>query len=62
MNGCEIFSATMARERDGLGGKITKWLRENPDKHIVEKQVRQSSDREFHCLTIVFFYEEKAAR
>ena len=57
--GVKVFSATKARERDELGTVITRWLRENPGIAIVDKDVMQSSDNEFHCLTIVIYYNEK---
>jgi len=57
--GVRVFSATKARERDELGAVITRWLRENPGITIVDKDVKQSSDNEFHCLTIVIYYNEK---
>ncbi len=57
-NGVKVFSATKAREREDLGEVITRWLRANPAVHIVDKVVTQSSDREFHCLTITLFYQK----
>jgi hypothetical protein len=51
----KIFSATKARDRDSLGDRVTEWLRDNRVE-IVNKVVRQSSDAEFHCLTITLFY------
>ena len=54
--GVKVFSATKARERDELGEKVTGWLRNNPEAKVVEKRVTQSSDAEFHCLTITLFY------
>jgi hypothetical protein len=56
-NGVKVFSATKAREREDLGEVITRWLRANPGTTIVDKVVTQSSDREFHCLTITLFYQ-----
>jgi hypothetical protein len=55
-NGVKVFSATKAREREELGEVITRWLRANAGLRIVDKVVTQSSDREFHCLTITLFY------
>ena len=60
--GVKVFSTTLARDRDALSERITGWLREHPDLEIVDKVVAQSSDKEFHCLSIVFFYRERAAR
>ncbi len=57
-DGVKIFSTTLARERDALSERITKWLKENPRVEVVERVVRQSSDKEFHCLSIVLFYRE----
>lgn len=57
-NGVKVFTATKAKEREELGEHITKWLRNNPNISIADKTVTQSSDREFHCLTIAFFYQE----
>jgi hypothetical protein len=54
--GVKVFSATKARERDALGDKVTTWMRANPGVLVIDKIVTQSSDREFHCLTITLFY------
>jgi folate-dependent tRNA-U54 methylase TrmFO/GidA len=58
-SGVKVFSTTLARDRDGLSDRITGWLREHPDFEIVDKIVTQSSDKEFHCLSITFFYRER---
>jgi hypothetical protein len=34
-------------------------MRSNTDLEIVDRVVTQSSDDEFHCLTIVLFYRER---
>ena len=57
MMGAKVFTATKARDRDGLGEVLTRWIRENPKAQIIDKIVTQSSDREFHCLSITIFYE-----
>jgi hypothetical protein len=57
--GVKVFSATKAKEREELGDTVTRWLRANPDLEIVDRVVSQSSDDEFHCLSIVFFYRQK---
>lgn len=56
--GVKVFSATRAKDREELGEVITRWLRANSGFQIVDKVVTQSSDREFHCLTITLFYRE----
>lgn len=58
--GVKVFSATKAKERELLGDLITEWLRNNPACEIIDKIVTQSSDSEFHCLTITLFYKNKA--
>lgn len=62
ITGVKVFTATKAKEREELGDVITKWLKNNPQIEIVDKVVTQSSDREFHCLTITIFYKESEVR
>ena len=57
--GVKVFSATKAKERDDLGEQVTRWLRANADLEIVDRTVTQSSDNEFHCLTVVIFYKSR---
>jgi hypothetical protein len=54
--GVKVFSATKAREREELGENVTRWLRATSGVTVTDKIVTQSSDREFHCLTITLFY------
>ena len=56
--GVKVFSATKAKEREELGESISRWLQANSDLEIVDRVVAQSSDNEFHCLTIVLFYRQ----
>lgn len=56
--GVQVFSATLARERAELGERVTEWLRSSKVE-IVDTVVRQSSDREFHCLSVIIFYKGK---
>ncbi|HLM44231.1 hypothetical protein [Archangium sp.] len=58
--GVKVFSTTLARDRENMGENITKWLKENQNVDVVDKQVTQSSDKEFHCLTITLFYRHKS--
>lgn len=51
----KVFSATMARDRESLGDRVTNWIRANPDLAIQSTVVVQSSDQGFHCLSIVVF-------
>jgi hypothetical protein len=51
-----VFSATKFRDRDALGERVTNWLQSN-SVEVVETVTTQSSDAEFHCLTITIFYK-----
>lgn len=55
-DGVKVFSATMLREREMLGEKVTEWMQGHPENKVVSTVVAQSSDSEFHCVTIVVFY------
>ena len=57
--GVKVFSATKAKEREELGETITRWLKANAVE-IVDKVVSQSSDNEFHCLSVVLFFKERS--
>jgi folate-dependent tRNA-U54 methylase TrmFO/GidA len=57
--GLKVFSTTLARDREQMGETITRWLAAHPELEILEHEVRQSSDKEFHCLTITLFYRER---
>lgn len=57
----KVFSTTLARDREAMGENITRWLKDNPTIEIVDKEVTQSSDKEFHCLSITIFYKHKSA-
>jgi hypothetical protein len=56
----KVFSTTLARDREQMGENITKWLKDNSGIEIVDKIVTQSSDKEFHCLSITIFYRPKS--
>ena len=60
VTGVKVFSATKARDRDVLGEAITDWIRAHEQLEIVDKIVTQSSDSEFHCLTITLFYRQRS--
>ncbi|MDP1828809.1 MAG: hypothetical protein Q8L48_36450 [Archangium sp.] len=55
----KVFSATMVREREVLGERVTEWLKAHPELHLVDRVVSQSSDNEFHCLSITLFLDGK---
>ena len=56
--GVKVFSATKAKDREDLGESINRWLRANADLEVVDRVVTQSSDNEFHCLSVILFYRE----
>ena len=60
-NGVKVFSATLARNREELGEKVTEWLRQHPGCEVADMRVVQSSDREFHCISIILFYYEQTS-
>ncbi len=57
--GVKVFSATNAREREELGEQVTHWISQNKEVEIVDKVVCQSSDNEFHCYTLILFYNHR---
>ncbi|HZX40475.1 MAG TPA: hypothetical protein VFE93_01475 [Myxococcaceae bacterium] len=57
--GVKVFSATKARDREELGENVTRWLKSNADLEVVDRVVRQSSDNEFHCYTLILFYRDR---
>lgn len=58
-NAVKVFSTTLARDREQMGETITRWIKDNPGIEIVDRTVTQSSDKEFHCLSITLFYKSK---
>ena len=57
--GVKVFSTTLARDREAMGDAIGRWLADHPELEVVDREVTQSSDDEFHCLSITFFYRER---
>jgi hypothetical protein len=57
--GVKVFSTTLGLDRETMGDTITRWLQANPALEIVDRVVTQSSDKEFHCLTITLFYRHR---
>lgn len=60
--GLKVFSATKAKDREHLGETITAWMRSHPQYEIVDYVIRQSSDNEFHCLSITMFFNDHDLR
>ncbi len=57
----KLFSATKAKDREELGEKVTGFLRDYSGQ-VVDKVVAQSSDNEFHCLTVILFCRDNGKR
>ena len=58
-NAVKVFTATRAKERESLGEVMSAWLKQMADKiQVVDTKVLQSSDQQFHCLTMIVFYRE----
>ena len=56
----KVFTVTKQKDREELGEVITQWLLEHgPSIEIVDKVVKQSSDNEYHCLSVILFYRYK---
>lgn len=53
VNLIKVFSATKARDRETLGERVTAWIQANPGIAILRTVVSQTSDNEFHCLSMV---------
>lgn len=59
-NAVKVFTGTTCRERRELGERVTAWIHETTP-FIVDTVVRQSSDREYHCISITIFYVRTSA-
>ncbi len=49
----KVFSATTANARAVMGDRIAAWLAGHPSVTVLDTVVTASSDRAFHCLSIV---------
>jgi hypothetical protein len=52
----KVFSATKARDRGNLGERVTEFISDYRGE-VVDTVVKQSSDSEFHCISIVLFLQ-----
>lgn len=59
IDGVKVFTATKYRDREELGQEVTSWLNDHRHYELVDRSVLQSSDREFHCLSIVIWYRDR---
>lgn len=64
-NGVKTFVATMYAQRQVLGETVSQWLadaRRRPGFEVVDIVVRQSSDAQYHAVSIVVFYVEGSSK
>lgn len=60
--GVKVFSATMFAQRSQLGEAVTAWIAAHPEITIVDlPDVVQSSDAQFHCVSVCVFYRGELA-
>ena len=59
INGIKVFSATMVKDRETLGERVTDWLRDHPTIEVEDIVITQSSDEAFHCVTITVLYHDQ---
>jgi hypothetical protein len=52
-------SATKSRSREQLGERVSTWLEAHPGGRLLKIAVLQTSDRAFHCISIVLFCHEE---
>lgn len=66
INGFKVFAATMVADRAILGEKVTDWITKmrRVDKTFVLREivVTQSSDAEFHCISVTATYWQEVAK
>ena len=56
---CKVFSATLHKDRNELGDRVSAWIREVQFPEVVSTKVVQSSDQQYHCLSIVVWYRRE---
>lgn len=64
-NSVKVFSASQWAHRQVLDEEITRWLEDararRPGFQLVDIVVTQSSDADYHCLSLSVFYNEDLA-
>ena len=61
LEGIKIFSSTTPDKRNTLGETATAWLTEQRSRIVIDGfKVMQSSDAEYHCVSIMVFYRYHA--
>lgn len=56
-----MFWATVFAQRAKLGETVTEWLAAHPEIELVDMVVTQSSDAQYHCVSICVFYKGELA-
>jgi hypothetical protein len=52
----------MVAQRATLGEVVTSWITTHPQNTVTEFVVTQSSDSQFHCITVTVLYAQPVAR
>jgi len=58
-DGMAMFSVSKHVDREKMGDDVTAWRKRNPTFVITDVRLTQSSDNEYHCVTIAIFYKNK---
>ncbi len=56
ITGMKVFAATMHEHRARLGETVTDWIAAHPELAIIDITITQSSDAQFHCVSIIISY------
>jgi hypothetical protein len=56
--GVKVFTATKAKEREELGEAVSLWMRQRDCPQVLDTQINQSSDNDYHCLSITVIYKK----
>ncbi len=58
-DGMMVFSASKHTDRERMSADVTAWRQRNASVTITDVRTMQSSDNEFHCVTVIVFYKLK---
>lgn len=56
IKGVKVFSATKHTDREEIGERVERWLKANSDLEVIDCRTLQSSDNNYHCLSVVLLY------
>jgi len=57
----KVFAATKQRDREELGDRVAAWVNANSQLEVLQVVVSLSSDRKFHCLSMVLLCADRPA-